>query len=203
MIGRIHRDERAQTPLAALLCVPDAEGDAVGRREGLPIGFNRLDVGSSGDRPVATGSLDLVVSPLVALMKDQVDALVANGIPAAFLNSSLTRFEQEEIIKASTDGDVKILYLAPERINSFGFSDFLETLNVSLLAIDEAHCISEWGHDFRPDYRNLSALRERIPEAPVIALTATATPRVRKEDLACVCANQAPVPALATKSPGR
>ncbi|NQV12670.1 DNA helicase RecQ, partial [Candidatus Uhrbacteria bacterium] len=121
----------------------------------------------------------IVISPLIALMKDQVDALIANGIPAAFLNSSLTKFEQQEVMNASTSGDVKILYLAPERVNSYGFSDFLETLNVSLLAIDEAHCISEWGHDFRPDYRNLRELRAKLKGTPVIALTATATPRVR------------------------
>ncbi|MBT6253883.1 DNA helicase RecQ [Candidatus Uhrbacteria bacterium] len=127
--------------------------------------------------------ITLVISPLIALMKDQVDALVANGISAAFLNSSITRFEQEEIMKAATDGDVKILYLAPERLNSYGFSDFLETLTVSLLAIDEAHCISEWGHDFRPDYRNLRSLRAQVQGTPVIALTATATPRVRKDIL--------------------
>ncbi len=127
--------------------------------------------------------ITIVVSPLIALMKDQVDALIANGIPAAFINSSLTAYDLDAIKKAAVSGDVKILYIAPERLNSYGFSDFLGSMKVSLLAIDEAHCISEWGHDFRPDYRNLSSLRAQLPDVPVIALTATATPRVKKDIL--------------------
>ncbi len=127
--------------------------------------------------------ITLVVSPLIALMKDQVDALCANGISAAFLNSSLTKMEREAVKKKAVSGELKILYLAPERVNAFGFTEFLESLEVSLLAIDEAHCISEWGHDFRPEYRNLSMLRRRVSGAPVIALTATATPIVRKDIL--------------------
>jgi ATP-dependent DNA helicase RecQ len=127
--------------------------------------------------------ITLVVSPLIALMKDQVDALRANGIEAGFINSSLSAADQVDVMKRATSGELKILYLAPERIGSYGFTDFLETLDVSLLAIDEAHCISEWGHDFRPDYRNLSFLRQKISSAPVIALTATATPLVREDIL--------------------
>ena len=128
--------------------------------------------------------LTLVVSPLIALMKDQVDALRANGIPAAFVNSSMTASEIGSIHTAALMGRVKILYIAPERLAVPGFVSFLESASVSLLAIDEAHCISEWGHDFRPDYRNLKALRTRFPDVPCIALTATATERVREDIVA-------------------
>jgi len=127
--------------------------------------------------------ITLVISPLIALMKDQVDTLCANGISAAFLNSSLTLKEQASVMQRASSGELKILYLAPERLETYGFSDFLGSLNVSLLAIDEAHCISEWGHDFRPDYRNLRNLREKFSKVPVIALTATATPTVREDIL--------------------
>ncbi len=127
--------------------------------------------------------LTLVISPLIALMKDQVDALRANGIPAAFVNSTLTASEISRIHTAALTGRIKILYAAPERLSVPGFMSFLDSASVSLIAIDEAHCISEWGHDFRPDYRNLKALRSRFPEVPCVALTATATERVR-EDIA-------------------
>ena len=125
--------------------------------------------------------LTLVVSPLIALMKDQVDALRGNGIPAAFVNSSLTASEISGIHSAALTGRIKILYIAPERLVVPGFVSFLDSASVSLIAVDEAHCISEWGHDFRPDYRNLKALRARFPDVPCIALTATATERVRKD----------------------
>lgn len=132
---------------------------------------------------LALPGITLVISPLIALMKDQVDGLVANGISAAFLNSSLTTREQLDVMTRARSGEIKILYLAPERISAYGFPEFLIDLNVSLLAIDEAHCISEWGHDFRPDYRSLSSLRMKIPNTPIIALTATATPHVRDDIL--------------------
>ena len=125
--------------------------------------------------------LTLVVSPLIALMKDQVDALRANGIPAAYVNSSLPASEIGSIYTAALLGRIKILYIAPERLTVPGFVSFLDSVSVSLIAIDEAHCISEWGHDFRPDYRNLKALRARFPDVPCIALTATATERVRED----------------------
>ena len=125
--------------------------------------------------------LTLVVSPLIALMKDQVDALRANGIPAAFVNSSMTAAEIGSIHTAALMGRINILYIAPERLTVPGFVSFLDSVSVSLIAIDEAHCISEWGHDFRPDYRNLKALRARFPDVPCIALTATATERVRED----------------------
>jgi len=125
--------------------------------------------------------LTLVISPLISLMKDQVDALKANGIPAEFINSTLTR---AEIAKIQTDaqlGKIKILYAAPERLILPEFQLFLKKIEVSLMAIDESHCISEWGHDFRPDYLNLKMLRDIFPEVPVMALTATATKRVRED----------------------
>ena len=123
----------------------------------------------------------LVVSPLIALMKDQVDALNATGIPAAFINSSLSGTEVQRIQAQARQGSVKLLYVAPERLALPGFQGFLRELRLSLIAIDEAHCISEWGHEFRPDYRNLRQLHEDFPSVPVIALTATATERVRRD----------------------
>ena len=127
--------------------------------------------------------LTLVVSPLIALMKDQVDSLRANGIAAEFINSSLTYAEIGRVQTRARQGDLKILYLAPERLTLPDFREFLGTLNVSLVAVDEAHCISEWGHDFRPDYRTLGGLRRGMPSVPFIALTATATERVRGDIL--------------------
>ena len=123
----------------------------------------------------------LVISPLIALMKDQVDYLKANGIPAEFINSTLTRVEIDKIQAEARRGNLKILYAAPERLILPEFQLFLKTINVSLIAIDESHCISEWGHDFRPEYRNLIMLRTIFPEVPVMALTATATQQVRED----------------------
>ncbi len=125
--------------------------------------------------------LTLVVSPLIALMKDQVDALQANGIPAAFINSTLGPAEMARVLTATREGTIKILYAAPERLAKVAFRNFLAQVDVSLIAIDEAHCISEWGHDFRPDYRNLKILRQDFPNSPVLALTATATATVRED----------------------
>lgn len=126
--------------------------------------------------------LTLVVSPLIALMKDQVDSLKLNGIKAEFINSSLTYADIEFIKSKIRSGDVKILYIAPERLKDALFRDFLQNVDISLIAIDEAHCISEWGHDFRPEYRNLVNLRKDFPNIPIAALTATATEKV-KEDI--------------------
>jgi len=125
----------------------------------------------------------VVVSPLIALMKDQVDGLRATGIDATFINSSLDVTEQQSRGRAVIAGQHRLLYIAPERIMTASFLDFLRRLDVSLIAIDEAHCISEWGHDFRPEYRQLSRLRPLFPETPVIAMTATATERVRGDIL--------------------
>jgi len=123
----------------------------------------------------------IVVSPLISLMKDQVDALRASGVKAALINSSLTAVENSAIMEQVAAGVIKILYISPERLALASFESFLHTLPIALFAIDEAHCISEWGHDFRPDYRSLSRLRQKFPNIPIIALTATATEKVRAD----------------------
>ncbi|HEY8562935.1 MAG TPA: DNA helicase RecQ [Pyrinomonadaceae bacterium] len=127
--------------------------------------------------------LTVVISPLIALMKDQVDALRANGVEAEFLNSTQTGREQAEVFQKVKSGRTKLLYVAPERLLQQGdlFIDFLRNINVSLFAVDEAHCISSWGHDFRPEYIQLGKLKRLFPEIPVIALTATADKLVRKD----------------------
>jgi len=123
----------------------------------------------------------IVISPLISLMKDQVDALSANGIAADFINSSLTPAKITEVMNLAGAGKLKIIYIAPERLGVPGFEDFLHTLCINVIAIDEAHCISQWGHNFRPDYRNLMVLRKNFPYIPIIALTATATEDVRED----------------------
>ncbi len=127
--------------------------------------------------------LTLVISPLIALMKDQVDALRNNGVEAAFLNSTQTTPEQVEVFRGVRSGKLKLLYVAPERLLASGdqFLDFLKTIKISLFAIDEAHCISSWGHDFRPEYMQLAKLKLHFPEIPLIALTATADDLVRTD----------------------
>ncbi len=125
--------------------------------------------------------LTVVVSPLIALMKDQVDSLHAAGVAATYLNSSLTAAESSARLRGLHAGQYKLLYLAPERLMLSGVLEDLQRWGVSLLAIDEAHCISEWGHDFRPEYRQIAALRHLFPKTPLLALTATATPRVRED----------------------
>jgi ATP-dependent DNA helicase RecQ len=124
----------------------------------------------------------VVVSPLIALMKNQVDAIrqVSNNESVAhFLNSSLSKSEINQVKKAVQDGETKLLYVAPESLTKKENIDFLTSVNVSFFAIDEAHCISEWGHDFRPEYRRLREIFEKISAVPIIALTATATPKVQ------------------------
>jgi ATP-dependent DNA helicase RecQ len=125
--------------------------------------------------------LTLVVSPLIALMKDQVDALQALGIAATFINSSLTQAEQRERMEEMAAGRLDLVYIAPERLRHQMFLEKLRAAKVHLLAVDEAHCISEWGHDFRPDYARLGRFRERLGWPQTIALTATATPKVRDD----------------------
>ena len=125
--------------------------------------------------------LAVVISPLIALMKDQVDAARESGIRAEYLNSSLSREEFLEVIAALERGKVNLLYISPERFALDRFAQKLQSLSVSYIAIDEAHCISEWGHDFRPDYLNLSTITEKLPSASLIAFTATATPRVQED----------------------
>ncbi len=132
--------------------------------------------------PAMAGTgLTLVVSPLIALMKDQVDQLTAAGIPSTFLNSTLEAAESRHRLRGLYEGRYKLLYAAPERIMLDGFLTELTKWNIERIAIDEAHCISEWGHDFRPEYRQLPRLREVLPEVPFIALTATATDQVRED----------------------
>jgi ATP-dependent DNA helicase RecQ len=130
---------------------------------------------------MARPGLTVVVSPLIALMKDQVDALTAAGVPATFLNSSLAAGEARPRLRGLHTGQFRLLYVAPERLMLSGFLEDLKRWNVALFAVDEAHCISEWGHDFRPEYRQLSTLRTGFPEVPMMALTATATERVRED----------------------
>lgn len=126
----------------------------------------------------------VVVSPLIALMKDQVDALQARGIEAAYVNSSQTQAEQLEVLNALDQGLLRLVYVAPERLRLRSFQRALRRTTVSLLAVDEAHCVSQWGHDFRPDYLTIATARRRIQESgvpPCVALTATATPRVQDD----------------------
>ena len=125
--------------------------------------------------------LTLVISPLIALMKDQVDALCNVGINACYINSSLTRNEREKRYHAVQQGEYDLLYVTPERFRKSEFCDVIGRRKVHLLAVDEAHCISTWGHDFRPDYTRLSEIRERLNYPTTIALTATATPEVQRD----------------------
>jgi ATP-dependent DNA helicase RecQ len=129
--------------------------------------------------------ITIVVSPLISLMQDQVTALQDNGIAATYLNSSVTGIEVQNRTQRVLSGEIKLLYVAPERLMSDRFLEFLDqiqhSIGIATFAIDEAHCVSEWGHDFRPDYRQLSSIRLRYPHAPFLALTATATDRVRQD----------------------
>ena len=133
---------------------------------------------------VMTDGVAIVISPLIALMKNQVDALrgfsTENGI-AHVLNSSLTKREVTQVKSDLVAGVTKLLYVAPESLNKEDNIEFLKTLEISFYAIDEAHCISEWGHDFRPEYRNIRSAINKIGRKPVIALTATATPKVQSD----------------------
>ena len=126
--------------------------------------------------------LTLVISPLISLMKDQVDGLKANGVSAEYVNSSLSSVEFLNIELKIIRNEIKILYIAPERLSSTNFMNLMRTSKISLISIDEAHCISEWGHDFRPNYRDLKNLKKTFPNVPIVALTATATKKV-KEDI--------------------
>src|SRR5947209_7598001 len=130
---------------------------------------------------MAQPGLTVVISPLIALMKDQVDALQASGVPATFLNSSLAAGESRPRLRGLHQGEYRLLYVAPERLMLPGFLSDLQRWQMKLLAVDEAHCISEWGHDFRPEYRQLADLRQLFPTVPMMALTATATARVRQD----------------------
>ena len=125
----------------------------------------------------------IVASPLISLMKDQVDALNVNGVRAAFYNSSLKAAEARKTLARLHDNSLDLLYVAPERLMSDSFIERLQDIEIALFAIDEAHCISQWGHDFRPEYRQLGRLRQLLPGPPIIALTATADPHTREDIL--------------------
>ena len=127
------------------------------------------------------GGLTVVASPLISLMKDQVDGLVGNGVAAGMLTSAQTAAERRAVMAALEGGRLSLLFVAPERLALAGFAERLTELGMSRLAVDEAHCISHWGHDFRPEYRQLGELRERRPDLPVQAFTATATPAVQRD----------------------
>lgn len=130
---------------------------------------------------LVSDGLTIVISPLIALMKNQVDQLTAFGINAQFLNSTLTKAEMTRVKTDALDGTLKLLYIAPESLTKEDNLDFLKRVKISFVAIDEAHCISEWGHDFRPEYRRIHGIIENIGNLPIIALTATATPKVQQD----------------------
>ena len=144
--------------------------------------------------------LTVVVSPLIALMKDQVDALQARGVPAAAVNSSLGADEYRQVMSALRNGELRLIYVAPERFGQEGFMNLLRSMQVSLLAIDEAHCLSQWGHDFRPDYLRLGRVRSELGYPQTVALTATATDAVRQDILNTLQLNE---PAIIISGFGR
>ncbi len=134
----------------------------------------------------------LVVSPLISLMKDQVDALTANGVAAACYNSSLSEAEARRVLARFHAGELDLLYVAPERLMSDAFLERLKEVRIALFAIDEAHCVSQWGHDFRPEYVQLGRLRRLFPQVPLVALTATADPQTRADIVARLGLSNAP-----------
>src|ERR1700681_2788599 len=133
---------------------------------------------------VMLGRTAIVVSPLIALMQDQAAQLAQMGIPAAVLNSSLPSEKQAQVIRKASQGEYRLLYLSPERLARPDTLGWLQRVPIAFFAIDEAHCISEWGHEFRPEYRQLSRLRAHFPDHPIAAFTASATKRVRHDILA-------------------
>ena len=130
---------------------------------------------------LAMDGVGLVISPLISLMVNQVNALRVNGVAAKYLNSTLSAEEYNEVLSSCRAGETKILYVSPEGLKSQRLLNFLDGINLSLIAVDEAHCVSQWGHEFRPDYRDLNLLKNLFPKTPLIALTATADEKVRKD----------------------
>ncbi len=130
--------------------------------------------------------ITIVISPLISLMKDQVDSLNEMGIPSAFINSTLSSREIEDIIYDTSAGTYRLIYVAPERLNTSEFNFLVQNIKVDLVAVDEAHCISQWGHDFRPSYRSIPTFINRLKKRPVVAaFTATATQQIVEEIKAC------------------
>src|SRR5271156_730401 len=132
---------------------------------------------------VVSGGTAVVISPLIALMQDQAAQLAQMGIPAAVLNSTLSESEQAKVMSRARDGAYRLLYVSPERVARGDTMGWLQQVPVTFFAIDEAHCISEWGHEFRPEYRQLSRLRSKFPDRPIAAFTASATRHVRHDIL--------------------
>src|SRR6202035_2431153 len=133
---------------------------------------------------VVAGGTAVVISPLIALMQDQAAQLAQMGIPAAVLNSTLSDGEQTKVMSRAGDGAYRLLYVSPERVARGDTVGWMQQLPITFFAIDEAHCISEWGHEFRPEYRQLSRLRSKFPDRPIAAFTASATHHVRHDILA-------------------
>ncbi len=133
--------------------------------------------------------LTIVISPLIALMQDQVVALRANNIKASMINSSQSNDEVAQVFEDARNGDIKLLYVAPERFSAYGFMEFLSSIKISFFVIDEAHCVSEWGHEFRADYQKLALLKQNFPTTPVVAFTATATLKVQKNIISTLLLN--------------
>ena len=130
---------------------------------------------------LCSAGVSLVISPLISLMKDQVDALREMGVEAALINSTLSAISYREVMEEARRGRYKLIYVAPERLESYDFVSLCEELPIDFVIVDEAHCVSQWGHDFRPSYRNIDGFIKRLSKRPVVgAFTATATPRVNK-----------------------
>src|ERR1700676_2838917 len=132
---------------------------------------------------VVSDRTTIVISPLIALMQDQAAQLAQMGIPAAVLNSATPHDEQSRVMRKACAGEYRLLYLSPERLARQDTIGWLQRVPIAFFAIDEAHCISEWGHEFRPEYRQLSSLRQHFPDKPIAAFTASATKRVRHDIL--------------------
>lgn len=162
----------------ALVLAPTGSGKSLCYQvPAVVLARRRSDDAATSARPVVT----VVLSPLIALMKDQVDGLCEKGVAASYINSSLTRAERDKRYKALSAGVYQLIYITPERFRKPEFRQALSSLDVALLAIDEAHCISEWGHDFRPDYTRVAEFRSLMGNPTTIALTATATPDVQQD----------------------
>ena len=131
---------------------------------------------------ILSGGIAVIISPLISLMKDQVDSLIQNGVSAASINSAMDWESASDIFRGVRQGQVRLLYVAPERLEGAGFAEFLRSIEIGLVVVDEAHCVSQWGHDFRPSYLNIAPVIASLPKRPTVAaFTATATPEVRDD----------------------